>query len=101
MVILVAIIVLWGSTLGIVALDKSARAKTPVPDEVAMMRTEPSWGAIIAICVVFNIAALPYYFYSTRRSGLWGLIGFGAFLGCFVLMVVAQVIVTMATGVHV
>ena len=97
MPLLVAILVLWGSTLGIIVLDKSARAKRPVPDEVAMMTTEPSWGALVAICIVFNIAALPYYFYSTRRSALWGLIGLGAFVGCFVLMVVAQVAGTMAT----
>jgi isoprenylcysteine carboxyl methyltransferase (ICMT) family protein YpbQ len=96
MIFLLSILVLWGSTLGIVALDKSMRTKKVAADGVPDFGAEPSWGVLTAICILFNIAALPYYFYSTRRSALWGLVGFGAFLGCFVLMVIIQTLGALA-----
>lgn len=82
-------IALWASTLGIIALDKSMRAKAQrSSDEAPSFAEEPSWGVLVALCVLLNIAALPYYFSATRRSLLWGLVGCGAFVACLTLTAV-------------
>ena len=97
MAFLLSILALYGSTLGIVALDKSMRAgKASSSDAAPQFGEEPGWGVLIALCIILNLVALPYYFYATRRSALWGLLGFGAFGACFVLMLVVRVVVAMA-----
>jgi hypothetical protein len=96
MFVLLALFVLWGSTLGIVALDKSARAKKVAADGVPAFGSEPSWGALVALCILLNIATLPYYFFATRRSAVWGLIGFCAFMGCAVLMYMVMFVGALA-----
>jgi hypothetical protein len=90
---LIGVIVLWGSTLGIIALDKSMRAsRARQSGEAPSFAEEPGWGMLVALTILLNLVALPYYFYATRRSAAWGFIGFLAFVGCVVAMVAAQVI---------
>jgi len=97
MVLLIGVIVLWASTIGMILLDKSYRAGRAQPSSDApSFAEEPAWGTLIALCVVLNLAALPYYFYSTRRSALGGLFGVGAFGVCFVLMIMAQTVARIA-----
>ena len=91
--LLLSVLVLWGSTLGIVALDKSQRArKLQESGEDPAFMAEASWGTIIALCILLNLVTLPYYFWSTRRSALWGLVGFFAFGLCLTLMIVVQIV---------
>lgn len=97
MALLMALITLWGSTLGIVALDKSMRAKKARTADVPQFGEEPRWGVLAALTLIFNVAALPYYFYATRRSGAWGAIGFLAFLGCVTATYAVLFVVTLAT----
>jgi hypothetical protein len=93
--VLLGVLVLWGSTLGIIGIDKSMRANQPRSDD-ALMPEEPGWGGLIALTILINIVALPYYFYVTRRSVAWGLVGFLAFVGCATLMVVVQFVAAIA-----
>jgi hypothetical protein len=89
MSLLIGVLALWASTLGVVALDKSMRARDRASsDEMPSFAAEPSWGVLAVLCVLMNVAALPYYFYATRRSALWGLVGCGAFVGCVTVSVV-------------
>lgn len=68
---LLQIIVLFGGTLVLVAVDKQVRARSPEPN----LFQEPSWGMLIVLTVICNVAALPYYFYSTRGKASWALVG--------------------------
>jgi cell division protein FtsW (lipid II flippase) len=85
--LLLAVIALWASTLGLIAIDKSSRAaKARDATDAPSFAEEPGWGVLVALCIVMNIATLPYYFWATRRSAVWGIVGFGAFVGCLVVM---------------
>jgi uncharacterized BrkB/YihY/UPF0761 family membrane protein len=87
--LLLTLLGLWGSTLTIVAVDRKMRLGRP---DAAPSFNEPSWGGIIAFTLLLNIVALPYYFGKSRRSALWGFIGFGAFLGCFLVSILGGII---------
>ena len=87
--ILVSWVVLIASTLGIVAFDKSRRAAVPRTDEEILLSKEPSWGMLILLATLCNIAALPVYFYSTRKTVVGGLLGVLGFFGCYVLSFLA------------
>ncbi len=93
--LVISVLVLWGSTLGIIAFDKSARANKRNTEGAPNFAEEPAWGVLVALCVVCNIAALPYYFFATRKSALWGFLGFLACLGCAILMTIVRVVVTL------
>jgi hypothetical protein len=94
--VLLSVLVLWGSTLGIISMDKSARANKPTPaGEAPNFTEEPPWSTLIALCILCNIGALPYYFFATRKSGLWGFLGFLAFCGCATLMIIVRVVVSL------
>ncbi len=69
-------LLILGSTIGVVAVDKSLRAKRRLvaqPDDAIMLREDPGWVVVIAFAVLLNAFALPYWFASTRR-GLVGLL---------------------------
>jgi len=69
-VMIVMIIVLWGSTLLVYALDKAWRKRPPRvgDDKIQLPGTEPSLWIMLLLTLLCNFAALPYYFYNTRGA---------------------------------
>ncbi len=86
---LLAVLVLWISTMAVVVVDRRMRDSRRDDDLLPM--DEPGLGSLIAIAVLFNVACLPYYFFRTRRSVLGLLMGVGFFIVCFVLTVGSSV----------
>ena len=82
---LLQLIVLFGGTGLIIGIDKAIRRSRETDDAIPL--AEPSLLALVLLTLLCNIAALPYYFYSTRRNALWGLVGFVLFAVCMGLSV--------------
>ena len=66
----VMIVVLWGSTLLVYALDKLWRKRPPRvgDDKIQLPGTEPNFWLMLLLTLLCNVAALPYYFYNTRGA---------------------------------
>jgi hypothetical protein len=88
---LLQIVVLFGTTLAIIFIDRSVRKNKPVPQDT-FPKPEPSVGMLLLLTFLCNIAALPLYFFQTRNKPLWGFIGFVGFCFCFGVSVVAGII---------
>jgi hypothetical protein len=80
---------LWGSTILIVVIDRKVRLGR---SDFAPSFKEPGWGGIIALTLLFNLAALPYYFGKSRSSVGWVFVGFGAFIGCFLVSILGGIV---------
>ena len=90
--ILIQALVLFGSTITILFIDRKLRASK---GELGGMY-EPELSTVLALCILCNLGCLPYYFYSSRRSALWGLVGVGFFLACVAVSFVAGLVVQIA-----
>ena len=86
--------VMIAATLGIVRYDENARAAKRAANPQAIPNfNEPDRSTLLALTVICNIGALPYYFYTTRQRASGALLGI-VLCGCvFVLMVVTSVVV--------
>ena len=78
---LLQLIVLFGGTLAIIFIDKAIR-KNSTTAVTSFTAQEPSFGVLVLLTFLCNIAALPYYFYQTRGKGVWALVGFVLFIAC-------------------
>ena len=96
---LVQVVVLFGSTLAIIFADKAYRRSHPVETASGLPPAEPGAGMLILLTLLCNIAALPTYFYQTRNSGLWAVLGFIAFCVCFGASVVAGIVINILLAV--
>ena len=88
---LLQLVVLFGTTLAIIFIDRGMRKNKPVVDGT-FPKPEPTVGMLLLLTFLCNIAALPLYFFQTRNKPVWGLIGFVAFCFCFGASVVAGII---------
>ena len=83
---LVMALVLFALTLLVVGIDRSARAKRRANlqfDDPLTLAVDPGFGTMIALTILVDIAALPYWFWSTRKSLLGLVLGVVAFIACF------------------
>lgn len=86
------LVVLFGSTLLIIFVDRAVRSKRPAPEDF-IPPPEPSVATLLLLTFLCNVAALPVYFFQTRNKPLWGLVGFAAFCCCFGASVVISIVV--------
>jgi hypothetical protein len=90
---LLAFCVMIAATLGIVRYDENARAaKRAANPPAAPNFNEPDRSTLLALTVICNLGALPYYFYMTRQRASGALLGV-ALCGCvLVLMVLTSLV---------
>jgi hypothetical protein len=89
-VIIVGMIVLYTTTFLAISIDKKMRYRAGTTNPM----NEPEMGTLILLCILCNIATLPFYFGKTR-GGIGVLAGFGLFLVCAGLMWVAQIVTAL------
>lgn len=75
--VLVQLVVLFGGTIAIILIDRGRRSAG-----VGEGALEPEMGIVWLLCVLCNLACLPFYFHSTRPGGRGLAIGIGWFLAC-------------------
>jgi hypothetical protein len=92
---IVAALVLFGATIAVFSIDRKMRFSSGSYAKGYGSAGEPDVGTLLVLCILFNIACLPYYFYKTR-GGIGIVVGFGFFVLCFLLMLVAKVAFAMA-----
>lgn len=87
--IVFGVLALWTTTILVMVIDKKIRASQ---SDFAPSMTEPEWGGLIALTILCNVAALPYYFWRSRNSVGWGLLGFPLFGVCLVCLLIGNVL---------